>query len=556
MKRGITLITLMVMIAIILIISTTVVVSSVSILNSSRLLKFGTEISYVQSLVDSYSKYNNGNLPVSDIVSLDVSNVNNDDLNQFLEEDIVDGKITLNKFDSSLFEGIDLFYGNEKGSDKTDIYAVSPKTNRVYYLKGVNASGKKYFTLTDNLKEKIGYTDDKNLVDKDGILFIPSTIEWTNKGITTIIKVPQDYTNVSVLVDTTTLTISSTSNGYNVYRVDGVNDNYKLRVNYTKNDENLYQEYYINKYDSEDPIISITNIQDFISEEGKNVVLTIDAKDTLSGIKTLKYEIEKIAQNDIKSYFKNSGINIQNGSVKLNKYVSQVTIYAEDNAGNSIYLYKDIPTILDENDYIKKGLLLQYDGINNTGNGHSNVATSWKDLSGNGNDGIINGTDDSSWADSYIHLDGVDDIIYTMMKTSGKDCTIELTAKFINGKYMLRTDAGLRTYMYFEWAMKGEKTAAALRFNNYDYNLGTRVLKYYTENDVSSFVTYYNNSKSEELTFSGTESGSYVCLGSNNPYSISEPCSEDIYSVRIYDRALTDSEIKQNYLVDKARFGI
>ena len=36
--------------------------------------------------------------------------------------------------------------------------------------------------------------------------------------------------------------------------------------------------------------------------------------------------------------------------------------------------------------YVTDGLILYYDAVNNTGNGHSNTETTWKDLSGNGND--------------------------------------------------------------------------------------------------------------------------------------------------------------------------
>ena len=40
-------------------------------------------------------------------------------------------------------------------------------------------------------------------------------------------------------------------------------------------------------------------------------------------------------------------------------------------------------------DYVKKGLLLRYDGIENTRNGNNPNATSWEDLSGNNNDGVF-----------------------------------------------------------------------------------------------------------------------------------------------------------------------
>ena len=40
-------------------------------------------------------------------------------------------------------------------------------------------------------------------------------------------------------------------------------------------------------------------------------------------------------------------------------------------------------------DYVKHGLQLYYDGIKNTRNGNNPQATSWEDLSGNDNDGVL-----------------------------------------------------------------------------------------------------------------------------------------------------------------------
>ena len=57
-------------------------------------------------------------------------------------------------------------------------------------------------------------------------------------------------------------------------------------------------------------------------------------------------------------------------------------------------------------EYISDGLTMYFDGKNNTGNENDKSATVWKDLSGNGNDGILNGC---TWEDECIAFDGVDD---------------------------------------------------------------------------------------------------------------------------------------------------
>ena len=53
----------------------------------------------------------------------------------------------------------------------------------------------------------------------------------------------------------------------------------------------------------------------------------------------------------------------------------------------------------------ESALVRSYDATNNTGNGHSNSTTTWKDLSGN-QDGTIHG---ATWSGDYLSFDGVDD---------------------------------------------------------------------------------------------------------------------------------------------------
>ena len=63
--------------------------------------------------------------------------------------------------------------------------------------------------------------------------------------------------------------------------------------------------------------------------------------------------------------------------------------------------------------YVLNGLELYYDGIDNTGTGeHSLTTTTWKDLSGNGNDGKLNSFGNSiisGWGKNYLALDGIND---------------------------------------------------------------------------------------------------------------------------------------------------
>jgi hypothetical protein len=64
--------------------------------------------------------------------------------------------------------------------------------------------------------------------------------------------------------------------------------------------------------------------------------------------------------------------------------------------------------------YIYSDMILWYDGINNTASGHSDIATTWTDLTGNGNDGTLqNFALDSTdgWQSNALIFDGVDDYV-------------------------------------------------------------------------------------------------------------------------------------------------
>ena len=63
----------------------------------------------------------------------------------------------------------------------------------------------------------------------------------------------------------------------------------------------------------------------------------------------------------------------------------------EDDIEKADEIYANITGSTANIDYVEDGLILHYDAINNTGSGHSNNITTWKDLSGNSNDAIITG---------------------------------------------------------------------------------------------------------------------------------------------------------------------
>ena len=588
MKKGISLVALTVTIVIMLLLASTVAISGVNVLSNSRMVSIGTELAYMQEYVDSYIEYNNGNLPISDSVIIATDKILVADKTQFDSVDYVSStNVLLYKIDKSKLGNISTTYGNENKGDETDIYAVSKNTNKVYYVKGEKIKGKTYYTLTNDLKEKIGFDKIKGSVAKDGIIFTPSTKEWTNQSVTLNVAVPVDYTNVTFTVNGTTVTASKTetTSSYVYYDVS-INGNYEAIVKYTKNGTSLSQSYTVTKYETQAPTLTVSTPQTLIDGEENSSYVNIDYSDAQSGIKIAKYETEKIDQAQISTYFITNGIEITGKSIKVNKYVSNVTVYVEDQAGNYTYKYVSIPTSLTEDDYVKDGLILLYDGINNTGNGHSTTTRIWKDLTGNGNDGQISEDSFSYSGNGWKNGKGFtfeNDIgINTaniLQKTTFSNIdsfTVQVKGTFNKNTVTTTNEVYTRilsTFGNYTSVYQGitgvdltystadqDMTSFCSNGNIYSaYNtsLGTKQissvnivwdrntkkLKYYVDNDkpIVVNITRFDN---VALTKIGLD---FNRIADNSGVYVYN-------SIKVYNRALSEEEIKQNYLIDKARF--
>ena len=71
----------------------------------------------------------------------------------------------------------------------------------------------------------------------------------------------------------------------------------------------------------------------------------------------------------------------------------------------------------------ENGVISSYDATNNTGSGHSNSTTTWKDLTGSHN-GTLNGP---TWGTDYLQFDGVDDWVNFGQINSKNQVTLETT---------------------------------------------------------------------------------------------------------------------------------
>ena len=185
--------------------------------------------------------------------------------------------------------------------------------------------------------------------------------------------------------------------------------------------------------------------------------------------------------------------------------------------------------------YVKSGLVLLYDGYTAPDNGL------WHDLSGNGNDASING---ATFKDIYYELDGVNDYISRAVVINGNYGTIEICSEFISGDTILNFDKGA---IYNANVVKGTSS----NFNGNSY-FATRGLRY----SSSSYTAFMNGKLSSPVSFTDTNNGSFISIGSSSATGASNVSKQKVYSVRVYNKALTTDELVRNYTIDRYRFGV
>lgn len=343
MKKGIAMATLVAIIFVMLILVSVITVTGINTSNTSKKITFASELKMLQDSVDSYRTKNLGEYPASDFVTIDLSGASLDVKKQFEDkgEEILDSKVILSKIDYIKLDLTSLARGTSDTTD--DIYVVSNKTGKVYYAKGLKIGNNTYYTLTDELKRLIEYNSktDEVLTD-DAIIFETSTSEWTNSDIEVKVKVPRSYSNSTITINGNPVTGVSTigPEDYVIHSLT-ISNNCNLEVKY-KDNNNLDRtsSFNITNIDKQKPDINITNIK--ILDEDKKY-LEIKGNDLESGVKTIKYDTDKVADDEIgRIYFNSNALEVKNNIIEVAENISYITLYIEDNAGNYQIVVKEI----------------------------------------------------------------------------------------------------------------------------------------------------------------------------------------------------------------------
>lgn len=314
--------------------------------------------------------------------------------------------------------------------------------------------------------------------------------------------------------------------------------------------------------------------------------LLVGTKVDISSLTDVPSEIEwKVVQfdgvnNPEREYYRLSSTNLKelglstevsnSASYIVNYYTGEVYNETDKKTSDNKVLYvtsetNEVSKMGDE--IIKDKLLVWYDGENNTGNGHSSNTTVWKDLSGNGNDGIMT---DATIESNNAKFNGTSSWVNMPKYNPSKDVTVEVTVELNsiqNGNHYIIGNAekgGMCLNL-----MSGKPQFAVYIGNEYKTVISDSALdtdkKYHLVGtyDGTNIKLYINNE-----CLSNPMTGDIKSAANDtewaiaaNPYGKSNTDKGyfgniNIYSARIYNCTLSSNEIKHNYLVEKAKYGI
>ena len=221
---------------------------------------------------------------------------------------------------------------------------------------------------------------------------------------------------------------------------------------------------------------------------------------------------------------------------------------------------------------VTSGLVLALDAADI--NSYPGSGTAWKDLSGNGYNGTLtNGTSYSSDANGSLYFDGTDDYIVLSSNTdtrlANNTTTISIFAYIRsvgpNGYAELYSVSG-NTYHLVKWQTNG----VAIAISSYFYSNLISVTNAYNQwMDITCVIDWGNDtwqlykngayvgSQSITPTTHNPATPYIVAIGDNNATgNTGDFLKGSIGTIKVYNRALSATEIEQNYLAQKSRFGL
>ncbi len=336
-KQGITITMLVVTIILMIIIAGTISFSMYSTIEYSRMSAWANEIMYIQDVVDENLNSTSATEFTSGVISMSVDRINAAQ-NQFEGENINESNtLELRILELGKLKITTTNYGNLE--TETDVYALSETTGKVYYVRGIEADEEIYYTLTESLRNRYELTPTQN--ELASVVFVPNTISYTNNPVQVTVKLPNTYTNITIITSNNEIVIGAQQVQESTYEYlvngNGIAGNYIITVSYNNGTEQLTSTYQVKSYDVEKPVIDEIKYENIVYKETDTqkveYLTNITATDN-SGIKVIKYALGEIAEENAKEYFSQNGTTVSNDRINLNREATVYTVYVEDKAGN------------------------------------------------------------------------------------------------------------------------------------------------------------------------------------------------------------------------------
>ena len=214
---------------------------------------------------------------------------------------------------------------------------------------------------------------------------------------------------------------------------------------------------------------------------------------------------------------------------------------------------------------VTEGLVIHYDGSNNTGNGQDKTATVWKDVTGNGHDFVLELDEYNKWGDNAFHADGA--FYYLPEKAveviNGQTWTVEITLGQIEllgssyDTFLCSTNDHFSIFRRtnndsIEFKGNDAKAERVVIPNGTDLMNQSTVSVTYTLGGMVRI--YVDGELMGEMPQNGKAmEADDLILGH---FDIKRYWTGDIYSIRFYNRELNAFEVSQNAEADAVNYNV
>lgn len=199
-------------------------------------------------------------------------------------------------------------------------------------------------------------------------------------------------------------------------------------------------------------------------------------------------------------------------------------------------------------DYVQNGLVFWLDGIENTRNGHNASSTTWQDLTSSHRDMTYHAS--SEIGDNYCILNDKCEI--TRLTATTTSYTIEVVAPYTSNssvQMIMPWKGNAYGTVYFENGkimFRSASSSTSITGIVMEQGINT-----YAARGNSNFRVNGRTATTGTLKRSATTAANWMgYYSSSYPFKL----STKIHAIRIYNRALSDAELMENYEVDAARF--